>query len=223
LKELNAKIEKSNLSGLILCGGAARRVGGEDKGLLKAEGCNKPLIEHQLAFLKPQVSALAISANRNLDIYRSYGFPVYQDMTNSDEKVVIDEKVISFDGPLQGILNGLKNCQTDWLYIQPIDTPHLPFNTIDQLLESLNPKNINTSETKTFYLVSNERQHYLHLLLHISCYDSLTDFVGRGERRVKTYIEEVGGQSVNLGWGESVFKNLNDVRDYEVSPNAIKN
>jgi len=213
LKKIKTKIEQSNLSGLILCGGAARRVGGKDKGLLIADGSNKPLIEHQIAFLKPQVSALAISANRNLDIYRAYGFPVYQDAT------YLDRKVSKFDGPLQGILNGLKNCQTDWLYIQPIDTPNLPFNSIVQLLENLNSNNVKTKEAKAFYLVSDERQHYLHILLHSSCYDTLNDFVERGERRVKTYLEEVGGQSVNLGWREDVFKNLNDGGDYERSRN----
>ncbi|PHS19180.1 MAG: hypothetical protein COA86_05840 [Kangiella sp.] len=218
LKKINTKIEQSNISGLILCGGAARRVGGEDKGLLIAEGRDKPLIEHQIAFLKPQVSALAISANRNLDIYRAYGFPVYQDKTYLDEKVGLDNKASQFDGPLQGILNGLKNCQTDWIYIQPIDTPNLPLDTINQLLENLNLNNVKTSETKAFYLVSDERQHYLHLLLHTSCYDSLNSFVSRGERRVKTYLEEVGGQAVNLGWDEKVFKNLNDVGDYNDLP-----
>jgi len=223
LEKLNTKIEQSNLSGLILCGGAARRVGGEDKGLLKTEGRDKPLIEHQLAFLKPQVSALAISANRNLDIYRSYGFPVYQDASYLDDKVALGEKRENFDGPLQGILNGLKNCQTDWLYIQPIDTPNLPYNTISQLLENLNSKNINASEAKAFYLVSDERKHYLHLLLHTSCYESLIDFIERGERRVKTYLEEVGGQAVNLGWGEAIFKNLNDVGDYQISSNKPNN
>lgn len=218
MNKINTKIEKSNLSGLILCGGAARRVGGEDKGLLKAEGQNKPLIEHQIAFLKTQVSTLAISANRNLDIYRSYGFPVYQDTTYLDEKVALDDNVSQFDGPLQGILNGLKHCQTDWLYIQPIDTPNLPFNTIVQLLDNLNSQNVNPNETNAFYLVSDERQHYLHLLLHKSCYEALNNFVSKGERRVKTYLEEVGGQAVNLGWDEKVFKNLNDVGDYNDLP-----
>lgn len=207
LQKTNTKIEQSNLTGLILCGGAARRVGGDDKGLLKAGGKMEPLIEHQLAFLRPQVSALAISANRNLAIYRSYGFPVYQDMTN------LGEKETKFDGPLQGILKGLKSCQTDWLYIQPIDTPNLPFNAIDQFLEA-----IKNSDAKTFYLISDERPHYLHLLLHTSCYASLKSFVNRGERRAKTYLEEVRAEAVNLGWRESVFKNLNDIGDYQVVP-----
>jgi molybdopterin-guanine dinucleotide biosynthesis protein A len=206
LDKTNSKIKKSNLSGLILCGGAARRIGGEDKGLIKAKtGQNMPLIEHQLAFLKPQVSALAISANRNLDTYQAYGFPVYQDETYQDNKVA------KFDGPLQGILNGLKNCQTDWLYVQPIDTPNLPFDAIEQLIG-----NIKTSSATAFYLISDERQHYLHLLLHISCYESLNRFVSRGERRVKAYLDEVGAQAVNLGWSEDVFKNLNNVEDYQL-------
>jgi molybdopterin-guanine dinucleotide biosynthesis protein A len=198
-------IDKSMMSGLILCGGAARRVGGEDKGLLVAKGLKTPLIEQQIAFLKPQVSALAISANRSLSVYRSYGYPVYQDQTGT-----------KFDGPLQGILTGIKHCKTDWLYVQPIDTPNMPSNTIVQLLDNVNSKT-NHNNVNAYFLVSDERAHYLHLLLHRSCLNSLTAFVKRGERRVKIYLEEVGAQAVNLGWEESVFMNLNDVEDYHRS------
>ena len=200
-----SKINKKHLSGLILCGGAATRLGGEDKGLKKAKvGQTKPLIEHQLDFLKPQVSSLAISANRNFDIYKAYGFPIYQDPCNQDKTST------TFDGPLQGVLSGLKHCQTAWLYVQPIDTPNLPSNAIEQILAS-----ITENKTNAYYLASDERKHYLHLLLHRSCYDSLNDFVDRGERRAKTYLEEIKAKEINLGWDEEVFMNLNDSEDYQ--------
>jgi len=211
LQQLFLTINKSNLSGLILCGGAARRLGGEDKGLMKARGepnkafQNKPLIEHQIAFLRPQVSAISISANRNLPIYQSYGYPVNQDATG-----------VQFDGPLQGILKGLSECQTDWLYVQPIDTPNLPTDTIEQMI-----KEVELSHKQAFYLVTNERAHYLNLLLHVSCLKSLENFVNRGEKRVKTYLEEIKAQTINLGWNENIFRNLNEPEDYQLSSKSI--
>ena len=193
-------VNLSNLSALILCGGAARRLDGEDKGLMKAKGKqNKPLIERQIDILKPQVRALSISANRNLPTYKSYGYPVYQDKTGEQ-----------FDGPLQGILKGLKECQTDWLYIQPIDTPNLPANGIQQFIDR-----VRLNGSSSFYLVTEKRAHYLHLLLHRSCYDSLKSFVDRNERRVKAFVKEINAEPINLGWQEDAFKNLNDIEEYE--------
>ncbi|WP_207233541.1 NTP transferase domain-containing protein [Salinicola tamaricis] len=43
-------------------------MGGEDKGWVELAG--RPLIEHVLARLRPQVGALMISANRHLPRYR---------------------------------------------------------------------------------------------------------------------------------------------------------
>jgi molybdopterin-guanine dinucleotide biosynthesis protein A len=53
-------------------------MGGLDKGLQALQG--RPLVEHAIERLRPQVGQLAISANRNVDVYRRYGFPVWPDV-----------------------------------------------------------------------------------------------------------------------------------------------
>ena len=68
---------KNNITGLILAGGAGRRVGGADKGLLKYAGLT--LIEHQIEWFKPQVKTLLISANRNISQYQNFGYSVLKD------------------------------------------------------------------------------------------------------------------------------------------------
>ena len=55
----------TQVSGLILAGGRATRMGGIDKGLVPFMG--KPLIEHAIARLSPQVTTILINANRNHD------------------------------------------------------------------------------------------------------------------------------------------------------------
>ncbi|HDO34129.1 MAG TPA: molybdenum cofactor guanylyltransferase MobA, partial [Chromatiales bacterium] len=65
------------ITGLILAGGRARRMGGRDKGLIPLAG--RPLVEHVLSALRPQVATLLISANRNLARYRRCGVPVLPD------------------------------------------------------------------------------------------------------------------------------------------------
>ena len=65
------------VTGVILAGGQARRMGGEDKGLILFN--HKPLIAHVITTLKPQVDTLIINANRNAEKYATYKYPVIND------------------------------------------------------------------------------------------------------------------------------------------------
>ncbi|MDX7421416.1 NTP transferase domain-containing protein, partial [Klebsiella pneumoniae] len=51
------------ITGVVLAGGRATRMGGEDKGLQLLKG--KPLWQHVADTLVDQVSAMALSANRH--------------------------------------------------------------------------------------------------------------------------------------------------------------
>ena len=71
------KITKNDITGVILAGGQARRMKGQDKGLILFNG--KPLIEYVIEVFNPQVGKLIINANRNHDKYSQYGFEVISD------------------------------------------------------------------------------------------------------------------------------------------------
>lgn len=115
------------VTGLILAGGEGRRVGGADKGLLDWRG--KPLVEHVIERLAPQVDALLISANRNLEDYMDFGYPVVTDATS--------ERL----GPLAGIEAGLRACATPWLVTCPCDCPRLPLDLVARLLAAATENN----------------------------------------------------------------------------------
>ena len=55
-----------DLTFLVLCGGAGRRMGGADKPLTPWRGT--PMVDHVLASVPPAIPRL-ISANRNIDAY----------------------------------------------------------------------------------------------------------------------------------------------------------
>jgi len=101
------------VTGLILAGGQARRMGGRDKGLI--ELCGRPMVAHALAAIAPQVDALLVNANRHLDRYRECGEPYDAD--------VVSDTLDGYQGPLAGIARGLAVCTTDYMVCAPCDSP----------------------------------------------------------------------------------------------------
>lgn len=119
---LAALDSKDRVTGLILAGGAGRRMGGADKGLIEYRG--RPLVAHVIERLAPQVGSLLISANRNRESYAAFGHPVLAD-TLSD-----------YPGPLAGLATGLATCTTPWLLCVPCDCPALPLDLVRCLHQS---------------------------------------------------------------------------------------
>jgi molybdopterin-guanine dinucleotide biosynthesis protein A len=113
-----AAYEPADVTAAILAGGEGRRVGGADKGLLEFDG--EPLIAHVLTAVAPQVGRVVICANRNLDVYARYG-------------PVVSDGVPGYQGPLAGIVAGLRACQTPWLLTVPVDCPE-PSSVLAQRL-----------------------------------------------------------------------------------------
>lgn len=100
------------ITGAILAGGASRRMGGQDKGLI--DFCGRPLVAWVIEALAPQVDELIIVANRNTDFYRSFGHRVVSDLRPD------------FPGPLAGFEAALSAASHDRVLTCPVDTPLLP-------------------------------------------------------------------------------------------------
>ena len=72
---------KDAITGVILAGGLARRMGHQDKGLILFQG--QPLVSYAIAAMRPVVTELLINANRNIEAYQQFGWPVISDLTDS--------------------------------------------------------------------------------------------------------------------------------------------
>jgi molybdopterin-guanine dinucleotide biosynthesis protein A len=105
-------IAPADITGLVLAGGRATRMGGVDKGLQSYLGM--PLALHAVLRLQAQVGRVMINANRNLAAYEAMGVPVWPDA------------LPDYPGPLAGMLAVLAQCQTPWLLTVPCDTPEFP-------------------------------------------------------------------------------------------------
>jgi molybdopterin-guanine dinucleotide biosynthesis protein A len=120
--------EPPAVAGILLAGGQSRRMGGGDKCLLPLAG--RPLLAHIVERVRPQVRALAISANGPPERFAAFGLPV------------VPDSVAGFPGPLAGILAGLDwaaaaapSCP--WLVSIPGDAPFLPRDLVMRLLAAV--------------------------------------------------------------------------------------
>jgi molybdopterin-guanine dinucleotide biosynthesis protein A len=117
-----------NIVGLLLAGGLSRRMGGGDKTLRLLGG--RPLLDHVIERIAPQVAALVLNANGDPARFARYGLPV------------VSDSVPDFAGPLAGILAGL-----DWAAANrpdcplvvsvPTDAPFLPGDLVARLLHGM--------------------------------------------------------------------------------------
>ena len=122
-------LTRADITALILAGGQASRFNGKDKGLIEFRG--SPMISHVINKLKPQVDHFLISANRNIEQYNAYGYPVIQDSINDLDKL---------QGPLAGLLQGMQQASTPWLLLSPCDTPFIDTDYCSRMIEALGNK-----------------------------------------------------------------------------------
>ena len=151
------------ISAVILAGGRGRRMGGADKGLVEYQ--QRPLVEWVLDAIRPQVSEVLISANRNVDVYAQYGCRVVRDT------------LPDFPGPLAGVLAAMVAVNTPWLLVTPCDSPNLPANLAQNLLDAAQAAGVSIAVA-----VDPQWEHYTTMLVQTRLTDSLRDYLHSGQR-----------------------------------------
>jgi len=115
-------------AGIVLAGGLARRMGGGDKGLLELAG--RPILDHVVERLHPQVRAIALNANGDPARFARWGLPVAADVLPGNP------------GPLVGVLTGMDWTVAnlpglDWIVTVPTDAPFLPRDLVARMLAAV--------------------------------------------------------------------------------------
>ena len=155
----------SDITGVVLAGGRATRMGGEDKGLIEISGL--PMIEHVLARLVPQCGAVVINANRNLEQYARYGWPVVADSSED------------FQGPLAGIASALSQIDTRYAVTVPCDSPLLPHDLGARLWAALSRDDAEIAVARDA-----DRIQPVFSMLKRELLASLNDYLQKGERKI---------------------------------------
>ncbi|MGD2113298.1 MAG: molybdenum cofactor guanylyltransferase MobA [Gammaproteobacteria bacterium] len=183
-----------DVTAVILAGGKARRMGGEDKGLIELHG--RPLLDYIIAGLRPQTAHLLINANRNLDRYRAFGYPVAADTAGD------------FLGPLAGMATGMQNAATPFLLAVPCDSPFVPAQLCTRLRRALDEADAEISVAH-----DGVRMQPVYTLLRCTLLPSLQSYLGEGERRIDGWYARHRLALADFSGSPEVFLNLNTPAD----------
>ena len=169
------------LSAVILAGGESTRLGGVDKGLIEFKG--RRMIEWTLDIVRPCVSQLLISCNRNITDYMPLG-----------DSVVCD-RIDGSLGPLAGIHAALESLTSQCseplhdghsLLVLPCDTPLVDKVIVERLLKAAeqSPLSIIVLVEKT---AEKDFLHPLHAVIPVSLKEDLENYLIDGGRAVRKW------------------------------------
>ncbi len=181
---------KASITGVILSGGRARRMGGQDKGLLSLAG--RPLVAYAIQGLRPQVESLIINANRHLDIYENLGHPV------------VEDAVSGFLGPLVGMLTAMEASNKSYLLTMPCDSPLLPTDYAQLMYTALlrDPAELAVAHDgnrlqPVFTLLKTELQH------------SMRNYLEQGGRKIDAWFAQHKMALADFSHHPEMFRNIN--------------
>ena len=177
------------ITGLVLAGGQGRRMGGVDKGLQLLQG--RPMVEHVIERLRPQVGTILINANQNAGRYAEFGCPVVAD------------EIGGFAGPLAGLHAGLHAATTPLVVTVPCDSPFLPLALVARLEAARATADADIAVAKT-----GAQPHPVFALVRTSVLPHLSQFLARGERKIDIWYASLNVVEVPFD-DEQAFSNIN--------------
>lgn len=188
-----AGIPREAITGLVLAGGLGRRMSadgaGVDKGLVELQG--RPMVQHAIERLAPQVAAVLVNANRSPQTYARFGWPVLADAVGG------------FAGPLAGLSAGLDAAYTPWVVTVPCDSPFLPTDLVSRLASAL-------ADSGAPIAMARAGGHVQPVFAMVSraLADDLHDFLQAGGRKIDLWTARHGAVEVDFD-DAAAFSNIN--------------
>jgi molybdenum cofactor guanylyltransferase len=182
---------REQITGVVLAGGRATRMGGMDKGLVPVAG--RPMVAHVLDALAPQVGALVINANRNHERYAEFGHPV------------VSDRVGDFAGPLAGMAAALETARTPWVVFAPCDSPRVPGDLVDRLYDALVRDDAEIAASH-----DGQRLQPVFVLIRRELADSLNTYLDEGERKIDRWFARHRLAQADFSDCPEAFANIND-------------
>lgn len=184
------------VTGVVLAGGKARRMGGIDKGLIEIN--DRPMIEYVLDILKPQVHEILINANRNAAKYETFGY------------AVVSDQLEDFQGPLAGMATTMAQAKTEYICTCPCDGPLIAKDLVTRLYSSLT---YNGQDAKIAVAHDGNRMQPVYALLNCDLYESLMHYLKSGERKIDRWFMQHSCIEVDFSDKQDCFININTPED----------
>jgi len=183
-----------DITAVILAGGKARRMGGEDKGLITLKG--RAMIDYIITALRPQADNIIINANRNQQQYGVYDLPVVADILGD------------YLGPLVGMATGMHSTDTSYIVTAPCDSPFIPDTLVETLYHALDISHADISVAH-----DGERMQPVFALLKCELLPSLLAFLDQGGRKIDTWYSQHPVAIADFSHSPDTFLNLNTPED----------
>ncbi len=181
---------------VILAGGQGSRMGGQDKGLVEYRG--KPMIDGVIDQVKPQTNRIMINANRNLETYRSLGYPLVPDSFDG------------FQGPLAGFLAAIQVVTTPYILTLPCDAPIVAPDYLSRMIHALE-----SSGNPLAVAADTDRLQPVYALISCGLKSSLLSFLDRGDRKIDRWYQQHEYSVVDFEPQCGMFTNFNRPEDME--------
>ena len=161
---------------VILAGGKGRRMGGKEKALIRL--LDRPLLSYVLEKVSGKVAPIALNINTNFDDFQKFGYKIIKD------------PIKGHLGPLAGILaslNWAKEINQDWVLTLPCDTPFLPKNLVQSMVEAKNK----TPEVDLVVAKSRGFNHPVVALWKSDINNKLQNALNEGVRKIDIFTAQL--------------------------------
>jgi len=197
---MNIIENKNEILAVILAGGLSSRMGGGIKSFKKFN--DKTIFDRILENINKQVNQTIINNNNNSQLFLKYNITIVEDIFGN------------FAGPLAGIHTALSwikknNSNLKWLITVPGDTPFIPKNLVQILL--------NTAIDGDYEIVlakSYEKTHPIIGIWRTYLHESLDKDLNAGIRKIMIWAKKHRlGYSKFEGYDYDPFFNINYIED----------
>lgn len=190
----------TDVGAVVLAGGLARRMGGDDKGLIPLAG--RPMVAHVIAAIQPAVAALVINANRNHDRYAQYGVPIVKD-AHAD-----------YPGPLAGLAAGIEALGTSLVFMCPCDSPFVSAALVNTLVDGIGDADVSAAH-------DGDRLQPVFAVVRSHCAQSLLAFLASGERKIDRWYAGERFVAVDASEHRECFENINTANELAKAERAM--
>jgi molybdenum cofactor guanylyltransferase len=186
---------KQDITGVVLAGGRARRMGGEDKGLIEVGG--EAMVVHALRALAPQVGAVLINANRNQQRYAELG-----------GCEVVADRDGDYAGPLAGMASAMQRAGSRYILTVPCDSPLLADHLGQRLFDALL-----TGDAEISVAHDGRRLQPVFALMDCALEQSIVDYLAGGGRKIDSWYDAHRVALADFNDYPDMFLNINTPED----------